>query len=52
MGNVHEFDKAINWILAGHPIVCVQKQYVERIERVLRIRLKRLSNNKYLVIRL
>ena len=50
MGNQHEFDKAVSWILSGNPVVIVHRQYVDRIERELKIKLKRLSNDKYLIL--
>ena len=50
MGNHQDLLKAISWILAGNPIVYVHKKYVARIEKVLKIRLKKLTTGKYLVV--
>ncbi len=46
----HEFYKAIQWIRAGNPTVIIKEQYIDKIEKLLNIKLKRLSHLKYLVM--
>lgn len=51
LGRQNEFDKAIHWIKSGNKTVFLHKQqYVKQVELLLNVKLKKLSQNKYLVL--